>query len=104
MHRCIIDSKNNPVLVTEYAHIGDGKAELIEMERTGLSGCRYTVQPDGETGTKLAIDMLIKNNPLLLAFFNLFMKNKLRNKLTKSISNLGAYCQQLLSQTEANQQ
>jgi uncharacterized protein YndB with AHSA1/START domain len=104
MHRCIIDSKNNPVIVTEYAHIGDGKAILVEMDRTGLSGCRFTVQQEGEAGTRLTIDMLIRNNPLLLAFFNLFMKNKLRNKLAKSISNLSTFCQQLLSQPVTSQQ
>jgi carbon monoxide dehydrogenase subunit G len=104
MHRCITDSKNNPVLVTEYAHIGDGKAVLVEMERKGLSGCRFTVQQEGEAGTRLTIDMLIKNNPLLLAFFNLFMKNKLRSKLTKSITNLSNYCRQHLAQTDASPQ
>jgi hypothetical protein len=74
------------------------------MERKGLSGCRFTVQQEGEAGTRLTIDMLIKNNPLLLAFFNLFMKNKLRSKLTKSITNLSNYCRQHLAQTDASPQ
>jgi len=91
MHRCIV-GKNNPIIVTEYASIGEGTAELVEMDKRGIAGCRFKVESLSEDETKLTIDMLVKKNPLVLAFFNLFMKKKTQRKIIRSIENLKEFC------------
>jgi len=92
MHRCIVSKRNNPVIVTEYANIGQGKAELVEMDKKGIAGCRYVAEVINEEQCKLKIDMLVKKNPFVLAFFSLFMKRKLQRNIKRSIENLKEYC------------
>lgn len=92
MHRCVVAERNNPVIVTEYAAIGQGSAELVEMDKKGIAGCRFKVQVISENESRLNIDMLVKKNPLVLGFFNLFMKKKTQNKIRRSIENLKEFC------------
>jgi hypothetical protein len=92
MHRCIVSQRNNPVIVTEYASIGNGYAELVEMDQRGIAGCRYRIESISADETKLTIEMLVKKNPLLLVFFNLFMKTKMQRKIVSSIENLKEFC------------
>ncbi|HTM94170.1 MAG TPA: DUF2652 domain-containing protein [Flavisolibacter sp.] len=92
MHRCVVNKKNNPIMVTEYASIGEGTAELIEMDRKGIAGCRFKVAAINDEETELKVDMLVKKNPLLLMIFNLFMKGKLQKQMSRSIENLKEFC------------
>jgi carbon monoxide dehydrogenase subunit G len=92
MHRCVVSKRNNPVMVTEYATIGEGTAELVEMDKKGIAGCRFKVEAISDSESKLNIDMLVKNNPLVLTFFNLFMKKNTQNKIRRSIENLKEFC------------
>lgn len=92
-HRCIVGKKNNPIVVTEYAAIGEEGAELIEMDKKGIAGCRFKVEAISEEETRLKIDMLVKKNPLVLGIFNLFTKRKLQKQTAQSIENLRAFCQ-----------
>jgi hypothetical protein len=92
MHRCVVNKRNNPVMVTEYASIGEGTAELIEMDRKGIAGCRFKVAAINDEETKLKVDMLVKKNPFLLIIFNLFMKRKLQKQMSRSIENLKEFC------------
>jgi carbon monoxide dehydrogenase subunit G len=92
MHRCVVSKGNNPVMVTEYASIGERGAELIEMDQKGVAGCRFKVEAVNDDETRLKVDMLVKKNPLLLTVFNLFMKRKLRNQMSRSIENLKEFC------------
>lgn len=91
MHRCVVSQRNNPVIVTEYANIGNGYAELVEMDKRGIAGCRYRVESVNAEETKLRIEMLVKKNPLLLTFFNFFLKAKTQRKIVRSIENLKEY-------------
>ena len=92
MHRCVVSRKNNPVMVTEYASINDKEAELIEMDQKGTAGCHFKVKVINDNETKLQVDMLVKNNPLLLAFFNMFLKKKQQRQMIRSIENLKQLC------------
>jgi hypothetical protein len=92
MHRCVVSKRNNPVMVTEYASIGEGSAELVEMDQKGVAGCRFKVKAISEDETLLKVDMLVKKNPLLLTVFNLFMKRKLQKQMWRSIENLKEFC------------
>jgi hypothetical protein len=101
MHRCVVTQKNNPVMVTEYAHIGDGAAELVEMDEKGRAGCRFKVEAISGERTLLTVDMLVKRNPLILAVFDLFMKTKMKKQLAQSIQNLRAFCESGVAAREA---
>jgi hypothetical protein len=92
MHRCVVSRRNNPVMVTEYASIGEGGAELIEMDKNGTAGCRFKVEVISQDETRLKVYMLVKKNPLLLAVFNLFMKRKLQKQMWRSMENLKEFC------------
>jgi hypothetical protein len=94
LHRCIIGQKNNPVMVTEYARIGNGMAELIEMDQKGTAGCHFKVSVEGENRSKLSIDLLVRRNPVVLTLFNLFMKSKMKKAFQRSLQNLNEYCKQ----------
>ncbi|MBD0331097.1 MAG: DUF2652 domain-containing protein [Chitinophagaceae bacterium] len=94
VHKCIVKEKNNPVIVTEKASIDSDKIELVEMDDKGMGGCRYVVEKAGENASKLKIDMLVKNNPFVGAMFSLFMKNKMKKRIVKSIDNLHRFLQQ----------
>jgi hypothetical protein len=91
-HRCVISKRNNPIMVTEYAKIGEGKAELVEMDKKGMAGCRYVVEIINEEESKLKIDMLIKKSWFFQTFFLLFMKKKMQRNIRKSIENLEEFC------------
>jgi uncharacterized membrane protein len=91
-HRCIVSRRNNPVIVTEYASISEGSAELIEMNQNGIGGCRFKVQAISRDETKLKVDMLVKKNFWELAVFNLFIKRKREKQISSSIENLKEFC------------
>ena len=91
-HRCIVSKRNNPVLVTEYANISEGSAELIEMDKKGIAGCRYKVESINAEETRLKVDMLVNKNPLMLTLFNFFMKKKTQRQMIRSIENLKEFC------------
>jgi len=99
-HRCIVSKKNNPVMVTEYAAIGEKGAELIEMNRKGIAGSRFKVETINSEETRLKIVMLIKKNSLLLGIFNLFMKRKLQKQIAQSIENLNEFCKPSFSNSQ----
>lgn len=94
VHRCIITEKNDPLIVTNYAKIDNDNIELIEMDEKGMGGCRFYLKQKSENETMLTIDILIKNNPIVLLFFNLGMKAKLRKRIVQSLNNLAEFCKQ----------
>ncbi|HWJ25995.1 MAG TPA: DUF2652 domain-containing protein [Flavisolibacter sp.] len=91
-HRCFVDPRNNPVIVTDYATVNDNVAELVEMNENGLGGCRYRVEKIEEHKTRLSIELLVNKNPFITSFFNLFMKKKLMRSLNLSADNLYSLC------------
>ena len=99
-HRRIVSKKNNPVMLTEYAAIGEKGAELIEMNRKGIAGSRFKVEAINNEETRLKIDMLIKKNPLVLGIFNLFMKRKLQKQIAQPIENLNEFCKPSFSNSQ----
>jgi hypothetical protein len=92
MHRCVVGNRSNPIIRTEYARIGEGTAELVEMDKKGIGGCRFKVEMISDEETRLKIDMLVKKNPLVLTFFHLFMKRSAQRKINRSIENLKEFC------------
>lgn len=87
LHRCVI-GKNNPVIVTEKVVIKEGEIELVEIDQKGIGGCRYHLQKLTGKQTRLRMDILIKQNFLVNAFFNVLMKGKMKKQIAKSMENL----------------
>jgi len=99
-HRCIIKTKNNPVIVTDSASLGKNKMELVEMVNNGMGGCRYILERQSPGNTKMVVEILVKNNPFIKFMFGLMMKNKFKKNMQKSINNLKEYCAKPASQAE----
>jgi hypothetical protein len=97
LHKCVVGDRNDPVILTEYAHIGTDEIVLVEMDQKGMGGCRYVVQKAGEEATRLKVDLLLKKDFITSVFFNLFMKNKMIIRIVKSMENLKAFLKPSLS-------
>jgi hypothetical protein len=91
-HRCIVDPKNNPIVVTESARLEKNKIELVEMDIKGMGGCRYQLEQISPVQTRLRMEMLVKKNPVIRLMFNLMMKSKLQKRIRQSLVNLHTYC------------
>ncbi len=87
-HRCIVSSKNNPIIVTESATTSSDKMELVEMDQKGMGGCRFSLQRLTPEETNVKVEMLVRNNPVVKLMFGLMMKKKYKKQMTKSLSNL----------------
>jgi hypothetical protein len=87
-HREVAERKKNPVIITDFAAIGKEEAVLVEMEMNGNCGTRYTVNAADESKTRLRIEKLVKRNPFVLGFFQVFEKKKSRKEISKSLHNL----------------
>ena len=87
-HRCVFSPEKNYVMVTEYAHLGPQEAELVEMEAKKLAGCRYRVQAISDTESNVVMEFLLRKNPFLEAYFNLFLKKKEQRSMAHSLDNL----------------
>lgn len=91
-HRCVTDGRNAPIVVTESAKLSEDLIELVEMDATGMGGCRYRLANDRPGATKVKVEVLVKNNLVTRLLFNLLMKNKLRKQVRQSLLNLKRYC------------
>ncbi len=100
MHRCIVNGKNDPIIVTNYANIDGDTIELIEMDKKGAGGCRYCLKQKTEKETLLKVDLLVRNHTFVLLFFNLLMKAKMKKRIAQSTNNLAEFCRRAASLTK----
>jgi hypothetical protein len=91
-HRCIVDPKNNPIVITESARLGEGEIELVEMDSTGMGGCRYQLLQEKPDQTRVRVEVLVKKNPIVRLMFNMMMKAKLKKRIRQSLVNLKSFC------------
>ena len=91
-HRCVLGGKNDPIIVTEKIRTGEEQMELIEMDEKGMGGCRFLMQKIDAGHTRLQADVLVKNSFAVKTFFNLVMKSRMRNRISRSLDNLQAFC------------
>jgi hypothetical protein len=99
-HRCIVDGRKDEVIVTEYAHIDNVQAELVEMNRNGWGGCRFIVREGPDGSTFLQTGILVRKNLFIRLFFTLFLKKRIREKIRLSLDGLAAFCQLALEKKE----
>jgi hypothetical protein len=92
LHRCIINPGKNPVIVTESATLEKDRMELIEMDQTGMGGCRYILKYVSPSVTRVSVEVLVKKNPFIQLMFAVMMKNRFKRNIRKSLENLVKYC------------
>jgi len=89
-HYCLI-TKNNSVNITESVKVEEDNIELVEMNEKGVAGYRYTLKKVSPEQTRLAIQMLIKNNPFIKLGFSIAMKSRMLRRFKEFFINLKSY-------------
>jgi carbon monoxide dehydrogenase subunit G len=89
-HYCLI-TKNNSVNITESVKVGEENIELVEMNEKGVAGYRYILKKISPEQTRLSIQMLIKNNPLIKLVFFIAMKSRMLRRFKEFFINLKSY-------------
>jgi len=67
--------------------------EIWETDLKKTSSCRYllTRVPGGKAD--LAVELFVRDNPIIRLIFRVLMEKKLKAFFEKSIANLGALCE-----------
>jgi hypothetical protein len=89
-HYCLI-TRNNSINITESVKVDDENIELVEMNEKGVAGYRYILKKISPGQTRLAIQMLIKNHPLIKFVFSIAMKSKMVKRFQEFFLNLKTY-------------
>jgi carbon monoxide dehydrogenase subunit G len=89
-HYCLI-TKNNSVNITESVKVEEENIELVEMNEKGVAGYRYILKKISPEQTRLSIQMLIKNNPIIKLFFSIAMKSNMLKRFREFFINLESY-------------
>jgi hypothetical protein len=89
-HYCLI-TKNNSINITESVKVQDENIELVEMNEKGIAGYRYILEKISPEQTRLSIQMLIRNNPLIKFVFSIGMKSKMLRRFKEFFINLKTY-------------
>jgi hypothetical protein len=88
-HVCLLT--NDSTNITESVKIEPDKIEMIEMNEKGIAGYKYTLRRISAKQTKLSIDVLIKNNPIVKLGFSVVYKAGIRKKLPQFFEKLRNY-------------
>ena len=91
-HRCVRGDEGVELMTTE-VRIRDTTMELWETDRKKIMACRYllTRAPGGKTD--VAVELFVRDNPLVRMIFRVLMEKKLKVFFEKSIANLAALCE-----------
>ena len=91
-HRCVRGEEGVESKTTE-VKISDTTMELWETDLKKISACRYllTRVPGGKAD--LAVELYVRDNPIIRTIYRVLMEKKLKAFFEKSIANLGALCE-----------
>ena len=91
-HRCVQGDGGIELMTTE-VKISDTTMELWETDLKKISACRYllTRVPGGKAD--IAVELFVRNNPIVRMIFRVLMEKKLKAFFAKSIANLGELCE-----------
>ena len=91
-HRCVRGDEGIALTTTE-VKVTDTTMELWETDLKQTSACRYvlTRAPGGKTD--LAVELYVRDNPIVRLIFRALMEKKLKVFFEKSIANLGELCE-----------
>ena len=91
-HRCVRGEEGVELMTTE-VKISDTTMELWETDLKKISACRYllTRVPGGKAD--VAVELFVRDNPIIRTIFRVLMEKKLKAFFERSIANLGALCE-----------
>jgi hypothetical protein len=95
-HRCLLD-KNIEVITTSGFYSDEEKIILEETDKKRMVTFQFELSKVSESWTILRLNLFLKKNLVLPLVFRLFMKNKMKKSLIKSLNNL----QEFLKKDEA---
>jgi hypothetical protein len=79
--------------MTTEVKISDTTMELWETDLKKISACRYllTRAPGGKAD--VAVELFVRDNPIIRTIFRVLMEKKLKVFFERSITNLGELCE-----------
>jgi hypothetical protein len=86
-HRCVLDKGSTVMFTSEYSYAPE-KIKYGETDEKKDGAWTMTFEKKGDNKTLLYFDVYIKNNPVMLALFRLFMKKKYERSFRQSLENL----------------
>ena len=91
-HRCVRGDEGIALMTTD-VKISDTTMELWETDLKKISACRYllTRAPGGKAD--LAVELFVRDNPIIRMIYRVLMEKKLKVFFEKSIANLGELCE-----------
>ena len=91
-HRCVRGEEGVELMTTE-VKISDTTMELWETDLKKTMACRYllTRVPGGKAD--VAVELFVRDNPIIRTIFRVLMEKKLKVFFERSIANLGELCE-----------
>jgi hypothetical protein len=91
-HRCVRGDEGVELMTTE-VRVSDTTMELWETDLKKIMACRYllTRAPGGKAD--VAVELFVRDNPIVRMIFRYLMEKKLKAFFEKSIANLGELCE-----------
>jgi hypothetical protein len=95
-HRCILEKGQSIMYTSSYRYEPANcyEPELIEFSETDekkTNAVYFTLKKISNTRSALTADFYLKNNPLMLLMFKLFMKKKAEKTFKQSMENLAEF-------------
>ena len=91
-HRCVQGDGGIELMTTE-VKISDTTMELWETDLKKISACRYLLTRAPGDKADIAVELFVRNNPIVRMIFRVLMEKKLKVFFAKSIANLGELCE-----------
>jgi Protein of unknown function (DUF2652) len=91
-HRCVRGDEGIEVMTTE-VKFSDTTMELWETDRKNTSAVRYLLTRAPGSKADVAVELFVRDNPIVRMIFRFLMEKKLKVFFENSIANLGALCE-----------
>ena len=91
-HRCV-QGDGGIELMTTAVKISDTTMELWETDLKKISACRYLLTRAPGDKVDVALELYVRDNPIVRMIFRVLMEKKLKVFFEKSIANLGKLCE-----------
>jgi hypothetical protein len=91
-HRCVRGEEGTALMTTEIK-VSENTMELWETDLKKLTACRYLLSRAPGDKADVAVELYVRDNPILRLVFRVLLQRKLTTMFGKSIANLAALCE-----------
>jgi uncharacterized protein DUF2652 len=92
-HRCVVGDNDGIAVMTTDVKVSDSTMEIWETDLKQMSACRYLLTRLPGNKSELAVELYVRDNPIVRLMYRLLMEKKLKPFFEKSIANLAALCE-----------